>query len=71
MSQRFYRDLGDTEVERLARAVCVRRGSDPDTPVPDNGYADAPLIPLWWKFQVVAVEFLAMQAEWELMKAGG
>lgn len=54
----FYRDYGDARVEQLARRICVTQGIDPDAQVEDNGYADAPMIPSWWKHQDFALKFL-------------
>ena len=57
--RQFYRDLGIPEVEQLARFICRDEGRDPDAQVADNGYDDAPVVPLWWKFQEKARTFLS------------
>jgi hypothetical protein len=57
---RYYRDMGRPDVECLARAICVERGVDPDGLVPETGYSDTAMIPLWRKYQDQALEFLAM-----------
>lgn len=59
----FYTDYGDPVVQRLAKAVCRKRGHDPELLVTDNGYPDAPLVPLWWQYQDDAMNFLAMMQD--------
>jgi hypothetical protein len=55
----FYRDYGDADVERLAKRMCEKLGTDPLSLIPDNGYTDAPLIPRWWTQQEYAARFIA------------
>jgi hypothetical protein len=56
----FYRDLGKPEIERLARAICLKRGIDPDQMIPESGYPGCASIPAWWKYQDRALDFIAM-----------
>jgi hypothetical protein len=67
----FYRDYGDPEVERLARAIVAKRGFDPDQRVEDNGYKNSAYIPAWWKYQDEALAFIAMSREYNLIIYGG
>lgn len=57
----YYRDYKLPEVERLARAVAIYQGRDPDSLVPETGYSDAHLMPLWWRYQEDALKFIAMR----------
>lgn len=61
---RFYRDYGDPEVERLARACCSYWGQDPDEPVQETGY-DETTVPRWWKYQGEACQFIAMMSAFQ------
>jgi hypothetical protein len=58
---KFGRDYGRPDVEKLARAICKERGFPPDTLVRDNGYADSAMVPMWWRFQDDAINFIAMK----------
>jgi len=49
------------EVERLARAIAEKHGDNPDAMVPETGYHDAELMPLWWRYQGDAMKFIAMR----------
>lgn len=57
---RFYRDFGRPDVERLARAVCLEEGCDPDSMIKETGYSDAALMPRWWRYQADTLKFIAM-----------
>jgi hypothetical protein len=59
--ERLYRDYGQPEVERLARAIVTARGADSDELTPESGYANAQMVPLWWLHQDFALNFLACQ----------
>ncbi len=59
MPEQFYRDRGNEQVAHLAKAICKQRGCDPYQLVEDNGYPNAPMIPIWWKYQDAAQSFLA------------
>lgn len=57
----FYSDWKMPEVERLARAVAKRHGHAPDTLVRETGYLNSRMIPSWWKFQEIALAYIAMR----------
>jgi hypothetical protein len=61
MELRYYHDFGIPEVERLARAIAIYQGQDPDRMVHETGYADAALMPLWWRYQADAMKYIAMR----------
>lgn len=64
----LHHNYGRPDVERLARAICVERGYDPDMLRPDSGYPDAVQIPLWWTKQDEAISFIAMMKAWKELK---
>jgi len=64
----FYKNLGDPDIERLARAIVRKRGYDPELLINETGYPDSPKIPIWWKYQDDALAFLAMIEEWGAKK---
>lgn len=61
MELRYYHDFGVPEIERLARAIASYQGLDPDSMVPETGYDDAALMPLWWRYQTDAMKYIAMR----------
>lgn len=61
MAERFYRDYGIAEVERLARAICFYQGRNPDSMVAETGYRDSAMMPLWWRYQEDALKYIAMR----------
>lgn len=63
MTTQIYFNYEDPQVERLARAIVVKRGYDPDELVQDSGYPDSVKIPAWWKYQDYALSFIAMTEE--------
>jgi len=60
-SEGFYRDFGVPEVEQLARAIARKRGFPDGMFVPESGYPSSRGIPVWWKFQETAQDYLAMR----------
>jgi hypothetical protein len=66
---KFYRDYGHPTITRLACKAAEYRQHDPLELVPEHGGDGADMIPIWWKYQDQAANFIAMMTEWEQMKA--
>lgn len=67
----FYRDLGRADVAHLAQQICRDHGEDPFKQVQESGYSTDVTVPLWWKYQSDAVNFLACQKAMSTMPTGG
>lgn len=63
MSEQFYTDWHNPQIERISKAIARAYGFHENTLVPESGYSGARIIPAWWKYQDDALKFVVCAQE--------